>query len=329
MRRILPLFLIIVAQVFLSVEARAQAPELACPSIRVKVEADSLASVTSGLACPGTNVTFTADIAGTTRNDQPTFNWTIFGGEIISGQGTSKIRVTADETVGGVKATVEVGNVSTLKAECDHTASAAIELAMCCLRPCPTIEISCPVDTIRAGEPVPVAVNLSYSGPDFKLKYHWQVSGGKIIKGQETAEILVDMTEGIGQVTTATVEIDGLPPECERARSCSFSIADLYTPPSPRKYDEYGDVSWISEEARLTNFATQLQEQTDAKGYLILYGPRRIDQRLARVRKFLTEQRGIDSNRIVLINGGFNRKAKVELWLVPEGANPPKPNPTF
>ncbi len=329
MRRILPLFLLISAQVFLSFQAKAQTPELACPSITVKVEADSLASITSGLACPGSDVTFTADIAGTTRNDQPTFNWTISGGEIISGQGTSTIRVAADDTLGAVKATVEVGNVSTLKAECDHRASATMGIAMCCLPLCPTIDISCQVDNIRAGEPVPVAVNLSGGGPYLNLKYHWQVSGGKIIKGQETAEILVDITEAAGQGTTATVKIDGLRPECDRVRSCSFSIADLYNPPFARKYDEYGDLSWISEQSHLTYFSIDLQQHHNSKGYLIIYGPGSVNRKLARARKFLIEKGGIDSKRIVLTNGGFKRKAKVELWIVPDGADPPKPNSDF
>jgi len=29
------------------------------------------------------------------------------------------------------------------------------------------------------------------------------------------------------------------------------------------------------------------------------------------------------------VNGGINRKAKVELWIVPTGAYAPEPNPNF
>jgi hypothetical protein len=330
MRRILSLFLIISAQVFLSAEAKAQTPELACPSITIEAKADRLAGLLSSrLACPGAAVTFTAVIAGNTQNDKPTFNWTISSGEIISGQGTFTIKVLPDEAAGSVTATVEVGNVSGLRTECNRQASATIEIALCCLPPCPTLEISCPTDIPQAGKPVPVSINISGGDPNIKPKYHWQVSAEKIVGGQGTPEILVDITDTPRQSVTATVEVDGLPPACDRTRSCSF-FWRIGPPVNPsRKFDEYSNVSWISEEVRLANFGIQLEQERGAQGYVIIYGPRGIDQRLERVRKFLIDKRSVEPNRLVLMNGGTNRKAKVELWIRPTGADPPESNPNF
>lgn len=39
--------------------------------------------------------------------------------------------------------------------------------------------------------------------------------------------------------------------------------------------------------------------------------------------------RGFDSNRIVFVEAGFREKFTVELWLVPNEMNPPKPTPTL
>jgi hypothetical protein len=40
-------------------------------------------------------------------------------------------------------------------------------------------------------------------------------------------------------------------------------------------------------------------------------------------------QRGIDSSRIVLLNGGFREEDSVEVWIVPQGARPPQATPTL
>ncbi|PYS50528.1 MAG: hypothetical protein DMF68_06885 [Acidobacteria bacterium] len=82
--------------------------------------------------------------------------------------------------------------------------------------------------------------------------------------------------------------------------------------------------------ARLDNLAIQLQQSPgEWKGYVIIYGPRRVPQHLAHVRDYLVEKHGISSDRIVLVNGGHNKKVRTELWIVPTGAEPPKPDPNF
>jgi hypothetical protein len=168
-------------------------------------------------------------------------------------------------------------------------------------------------------------VNVSGGDPNLNLKYKWQVSAGKITSGQGTPQITVDIQTG--ETVTATVEVEGLPPECDRTESCSLSI--VCDPPEARKFDEYSSMSWINEEVRLDNFRVQLQQEPDSQGYIIVYGPRRISQRLKRAQKFLVEKRGIAPPRVVLINGGHNKQPKVEFWMVPTGAAPPKPDPDY
>jgi len=173
-------------------------------------------------------------------------------------------------------------------------------------------------------------VNISGVGiENFNLKYKWQVSAGKIVGGQGTHVISVDTTDTIGQSVTATVEIDGLPSEYDRTESCSLMIYEHEPVAEARKVEEYGMISWNSEKLRLSNFNILMQQEPGSMGYVIIYGRRNVPQHLARVRKFLVEKRGLEPDRLQLINGGSNKKTKVELWDVPTGAAPPTAKPNF
>jgi PKD-like domain len=330
MRTIFSCFLIVLAQMVLSAEIHAQMPEVACPSVSVEstIRNPSWVMVPGGGACPGAPVTFRAATTGIDPKSKPTFYWTISAGKIIDGQGTAVITVSTEEVPGAeVTATVEVGGLSELKPDCNKTAQATVQVAICCLPPCPTISISCPTYISEVSDPLIIAVSISGGAPSLNPKYKWQVSAGKIISGQGTPEIKVETSETTGQRITATVEVEGMPPECDRSESCSISY--VLDPPLTRKFDEYGEVSWISEETRLVNFGTQLQLEPEAQGYIIVYGPRRVKQHLARSQKFIVEKSGIDPQRITQINGGYHKKMIVQLWIVPVGATPPKPTPNF
>lgn len=330
MRTILSCFLIVLAQIILSAEIHAQMPEAACPSVSVesKIHNPPWALLPGGEACPGASITFRATTIGIDPKSKPTFYWTISAGEIIEGQGTAAITVSTEEVPGAeVTATVEVVGLSELKPDCNKTAQAAVQVAICCLPPCPTISISCPTYISKPGDPVAFAVSLSGGDPSLNPTYKWQVSAGKIISGQGTPEIKVDTSETGGQSITATVEVEGMPPECDRSESCS--LIPYESLPEARKFDEYGEVSWINEETRLANFGVKLQQEPGAEGYIIVYGPRRVKQHLTRSHKFIIEKYGIDPQRITQVNGGHRQRMTVQLWIVPVGATPPKPTLNF
>lgn len=50
-------------------------------------------------------------------------------------------------------------------------------------------------------------------------------------------------------------------------------------------------------------------------------------RRIHGIAKYLTYTRGIETNRIAVIDGGYKEQFSTELWLIPEGANPPTPIP--
>lgn len=319
MRPILSLLLIVLAHGFLSAETRAQTQDPACPYVQILSKDGH--RVPRFLSCSNYEVTLTAYITNVAPGDKPTFNWTVSSGKVISGQGTSTVTIAAGETLEeAITVKVEVSGVSALTPQCDHTGSAMIGFSEPC---CPVISISCPTDLPIPSVLVTFSANLSGGDPNLNPKYNWQVSAGKIVSGQGTPVISVDISGIAGQAVTATVEVEGLPPGCDRTESCSLFWEVEPPNPDSRKFDEYGEASLINEEKSLSNFGIQLEQEPGSQGYIIIYGPRGVRSHLERARKFLIEKRSLEPGRIELIDGGYRKKTKVELWIRPTGAWPP------
>jgi len=146
-------------------------------------------------------------------------------------------------------------------------------------------------------------------------------------------------TDGLGgQNVTATVEVGGLDSACSRTASCSTGVINQVPPPV--KFDEYGDITFNDEKARLDNYAIQLQNQPGSQGYIIAYGTCSGDglcthkscivaqKRAERAKDYLVNTRGIDAGRIVTVDGGCRSAVDVELWVVPTGATAPAASAT-
>jgi len=100
-----------------------------------------------------------------------------------------------------------------------------------------------------------------------------------------------------------------------------------------RKLDEYGNIRWSDEKARLDNFAIEMQNSPTAQGYIFCYGGRvgragEALRRCSRARSYVNKHRGIEASRIVTIDGGYKEDLTVELWVLSSGATPPTPFPT-
>jgi hypothetical protein len=102
----------------------------------------------------------------------------------------------------------------------------------------------------------------------------------------------------------------------------------------PLKFDQYGDVGYCDETARLDNFFNQLQNEPTSKGYIIVYDardtlPGRVGRRLQRAINYLTYQRGLLPDRVAAIKGGYRRFTTIDLWVMPPGAEQPIPTPDY
>jgi hypothetical protein len=249
-------------------------------------------------------------------NDTLLYTWSVTGGR-ITGEGRAVTWDLSGVNPGTYTATVEVndGNAHTA------TSSTTVTVAECtnCRPPCPTVSVSCP-SQVDPGTPITFTASLS---GDANVTYNWTVSAGTISSGQGTSSITVDTAGLGGQTVTATLELGGLDPACSRTASCSTNIT--LPPRPPTKFDEYGDIRFNDEKARLDNYAIQLQNDPTAQGYIIAYGncAGAAQARADRAKDYLVNTRGIDAGRLTTIDGGCRADLTVELWLVPSGATPP------
>ena len=249
-------------------------------------------------------------------NDTLLYTWSVTGGR-LSNDGRNVSWDLSGLQAGTYTATVSVndGNAHTV------TSSTTVAVAECtnCRIPCPTVSVSCPSD-VDLGSPITFSASVSSNA---NVTYNWSVSSGTISSGQGTSSITVDTAGLGGQTVTATVELSGLDPSCSRTASCSTSVR---TPPADcRKFDEYADLRFNDEKARLDNLAIQLQQEPGAQAYYVVFGSCDGEgaQRSQRAVDYLVNNRGIDRGRITVVDGGCRETLTVELWICPTGAGAP------
>ncbi|HEX7175965.1 MAG TPA: hypothetical protein VF240_11955 [Pyrinomonadaceae bacterium] len=195
---------------------------------------------------------------------------------------------------------------------------------------CPTIDVSCP-DTVKGGDPITFTASVSGGDAAVTPTFNWTVSAGTISSGQGTSSITVDTT-GLpaNSTVTATVDVGGYDRTCTGSDSCTTGIQIAA---EARKIDEYGNIRFNDEKARLDNYAIALQNEPGAQGTIICYGGRvgragEAQARCDRAKNYLVNERGIDASRVSTVDGGFREELTVELWVVPTGAQPPTASST-
>ena len=282
----------------------------------------------SGGACPAAatssvNLTTTASDPD---GDTLLYSYTVTGGR-VTGEGANVAWDLSGLGPGTYTASVDVDD----GCGCITSSTTTVTIASCsdCVPNlvCPTVNVTCPSDVSEGGS-ITFTADFKQGTPEVTPTYNWTVSAGTITSGQGTSTITVD-TKGLGgQTVTATVELGGVDPTCGRTASCSTPVRP--NPQPPRKFDEYGNIRFNDEKARLDNFAIQLQNEPTAQGYLIGYGSCDAEgqTRANRAKDYLVNTRGIDAGRIMVVDGGCMPELKVELWIVPQGATPPTPDTT-
>ena len=195
---------------------------------------------------------------------------------------------------------------------------------------CPRISVSCPAE-YKDGDPLTFTAVISGGNPKVVPAFSWEVSAGRIIQGQGTASIKVDMSSFGGRTPTGTVTVSGFDSACPATASCTLAIID--GPPNPEKFDGYGMLPRNKEVRRLNAYVVQLQNQPGSQAYILAYGGRRGTrgeaQKLAvRTRDYLVKSGGIETGRIVTLDAGYKEKSTIDLWIVPTGATPPRAEPT-
>jgi hypothetical protein len=136
--------------------------------------------------------------------------------------------------------------------------------------------------------------------------------------------------EVIGEANvTATADLGGFNRFYAVAASYTTMVKEQV---EARKIDEYGKIRPADENARLDNFAVELNADPTVQGYLIAYGGRRSQsgearKAAARAKTYLVKKRLLKAQRLATVDGGYREEASVELWLVPSGAQAPQATP--
>lgn len=256
----------------------------------------------------------------------PRYRWTTNGGK-FRGEGANTSWDLAGVQPGVYQAFVEVDDGRDLN--CVAFSSVSIVVTDCPPPPpeivCPNVTVSCP-DAGSENAPTTFTASISGGSPGITPSYNWTVSAGKIISGQGTPSITVDTTGLAGQTVRTSLDVGGFGTPCPA--SCATSIPIMN---KPRKFDEYYDIARNDEKARLDNYAIQLQSEPGSQAYIIVYPSRRArpndaQARAQRISDYLVNSRGIDSHRVSITIGQPREDWLVQLWVVPEGAQPPSPN---
>jgi len=93
------------------------------------------------------------------------------------------------------------------------------------------------------------------------------------------------------------------------------------------KFDEFGDIQYSDLMARLDNFGVELMNNPTVKGFLIVYRTRRdlagLNHALSmRMKDYLVRTRGVQRDRLAIVDGGVAEHLTQELWIVPPGTAP-------
>lgn len=198
---------------------------------------------------------------------------------------------------------------------------------------CPTVWIDGPTYSITSDKLIVFTVRISNVNARIRPEYRWEVSSGTIISGQGTPSITVDRAGLEAVVVTASVSVGGLSQACpaEASRSVTIlpqgAVCDL-------AFDQYGDIRFEDEKARLDNFAISIFNYKGATGYIIAYAGKQTykgeaAERLLSAKNYLVKVRDMDPARIITVDGGYQEEYSVSLIIAPAGAAPPSAMPTL
>ncbi|HEX6185312.1 MAG TPA: PEGA domain-containing protein [Pyrinomonadaceae bacterium] len=203
--------------------------------------------------------------------------------------------------------------------------------------PCPyPVNVTAPAQ-VSDGDIVTFTADVGYQGPS-ALNYTWTVSppAARILSGVGTPTITVD-SSGLGsrRVTAILVVDDGSGDRaCRQTAQAATGVGALPNIAPPKRFDEFPSIAFDDDKARLDNLAIELQNSPGATGYVVAYAGRgsragEADRMGKRALDYLTTARGISRDRLVFVNGGYREANSFELWVVPQGADAPRPTPTL
>jgi len=202
---------------------------------------------------------------------------------------------------------------------------ASVVTAQSPLTTCATIDIDGPSE-VAPGAPLVFKIKIIGLIHTTKPEFKWSVSVGTIMSGQGTDEITVDTVNLGGQELTATAELTGAPPGCKASVSRTTQVKPA-PPACFHPFDEYGDIDFEDEKARLDNFAIMISNDSVSSGQILMFAGQKTfenetAERLVRAKSYMVNVREIDPNRILTTDCGFTHEVSIRLVIIPPGIAP-------
>lgn len=197
------------------------------------------------------------------------------------------------------------------------------EIVRCC-----NLQVRGAMYVFRKDTPLNFTVSEAWNPCPQATSYRWSISSGEIVKGQGTDTITVDAGAMTDKYVKATVDAEGLSPECIN-RADSTTVVGV----APYKLSEFQEN--FSEALKIWGdyLGLILQQNPELRGHLIVYAARNSDPKRAAVRldwarNYLINSRGIPPQHLTTLVGGYREHLIFEYWLVPQGMPAPPPTPT-
>ena len=205
--------------------------------------------------------------------------------------------------------------------------------------PCPypvNISVS-PI--VTEGDVITFTASASYSGKA-SLNYSWSVntSDANVVGDANGAVLRVDSTNFGGKRITALLVVDDGSGEgaCKQTAQASINVPRTvkHREETATDFDVCCSCSYDDQKARLDPLGVRLHDDPSVTTFIIAYAGRtsragQAGRLLKRANDYLVGQRGVDKARIGTMDGGYREEDCVELWIVPQGAQPPQATPTL
>src|SRR5439155_6798822 len=170
---------------------------------------------------------------------------------------------------------------------------------------CYPLSVQGPIYQLSRTLPIEFSVAFGLGSPNKSVNYKWKVSSGKIVSGQGTNSIHVDVSDARQKDITATVEVEGLPLDCNEKESATTTVGVL-----PYKLFEFEENHPEALDARLDLLGSLLNKESSLYAFIVVYGGRLGKRRYAAWRAgvatdYLINVRGILSERFSVTQGGY------------------------
>ncbi|HMT09246.1 MAG TPA: hypothetical protein PKA82_14680 [Pyrinomonadaceae bacterium] len=173
----------------------------------------------------------------------------------------------------------------------------------------------------------------------FAVAEHWRgVEGDKAVIYTPENSAMCGVSFDVGKDYVVIADSDGKKfsvyscPSIEYARHQEKYLEALgpgkIISNSPKKFDEFGNISCEDELARLDNLVLHLQNDPRTMAFIVVYGGKtgkknEAKARVARMKYYLTKNRGVDASRVITVDGGYRETLSGKIWTAERAENIP------